>query len=79
MSSEAAYKEGLSHHAIMMAMSITAIVETLSIDGPLGWRVVFPLIAIYPGIVALIGWSLSPWSKPRHRGSPIRHESLHRA
>lgn len=56
-------KETTLHRIVLMAMSITLILQTMSIDGTLGWRVVFPLIAIYPGITALISWKLRPSRK----------------
>jgi len=68
------FKEETFHRISTMAMSIILIVETLSIDEPLGWRVIFPLLAIYPGIAALIGWDLFPSRDPftRHASANAR-------
>ena len=77
--SKAAFKQELLHRANMMGMSLTLIIETLGIDGPLGWNVVFPLIAVYPGIVALTGRSLRPWSRSRDRKSQVEYRNPHHA
>lgn len=58
MSHHFGLKETTVHRLVMMAASITLIVQTMSVDDPLGWRVIFPLVAIYPGIVALVGRKL---------------------
>ena len=80
MSHDPAINEELFHRVTMMIMSITLIVETLFMAGPLGWRVAFPLIAIYPGIAALIGWNLRPWTKmfgPDKHGAGIKYKNVH--
>lgn len=55
--------EEISHRATMLVLSITLVLATLSMEGPLGWRSVFPLIAIWPGIAALVGLQLAPWGR----------------
>lgn len=63
MSHDPQVNEEISHRAAMLVLSITLVLATLSMEGPLGWRSVFPLIAIWPGIAALVGLQLAPWGK----------------
>lgn len=63
MSHDPEVNEEISHRVTMLVLSITLVLATLSMEGPLGWRSVFPLIAIWPGIAALIGFHLAPWGK----------------
>ncbi len=63
MSHDLQVNEEISHRATMLAMSIMLVLATLSMEGPLGWRSVFPLIAIWPGIAAMVGVRLAPWSR----------------
>jgi hypothetical protein len=63
MSHDPQVNEGISHRITMLILSITLVLATLSMEGPLGWRSVFPLLAIWPGIAALIGLHLAPWGK----------------
>ena len=49
---------GATRRVSLMVLSLGLIVVTLATQGPLGWKVIFPLIAIYPGIIALTGWDL---------------------
>ncbi|MBK8162268.1 MAG: hypothetical protein IPK65_03695 [Gammaproteobacteria bacterium] len=63
MSHDPQVNEEISHRATMLVLSITLVLATLSMEGPLGWRSVFPLIAIWPGIAALVGLQLAPWGK----------------
>ena len=60
MSHHVGIRETTLHRIIMMTASIMLIVQTMSVDQDLGWRVIFPLIAIYPGIMALVGGKLRP-------------------
>ncbi|MBK9130996.1 MAG: hypothetical protein IPM20_05055 [Gammaproteobacteria bacterium] len=39
-----------------LAVSLTLITVPLLSSGVLGWEVILPLIAIYPGIAAITGW-----------------------
>jgi len=55
--------EEISHRVTMLILSITLLLATMSMDGPLGWRSIFPLIAIWPGITAFIGLRLAPWGR----------------
>lgn len=63
MSHDSQMNEEISHRATMLVLSITLVLATLSMEGPLGWRSVFPLIAIWPGIAALVGLQLAPWGR----------------
>ena len=63
MSHDSQVNEEISHRVTMLVLSITLVLATLSMDGPLGWRSVFPLIAIWPGIAALVGMQLAPWGR----------------
>jgi hypothetical protein len=63
MSHDPRMNEEISHRVTMLLLSIMLILSTLSMDGPLGWRAVFPLIAIWPGIAALVGLHLAPWGR----------------
>jgi len=56
MTSETSTNLGVAHRVFFMIMSLSLIVVTLTTDGSLGWKVVFPLLAISPGISALTGW-----------------------
>jgi len=49
-------KQGMAQRISLLILSIALIAVTLSMQGPLGWYVVLPLLAIVPGISALIGW-----------------------
>lgn len=70
MSHHFGLKETTLHRLVMMAASITLIIQTMSVDDLLGWRVIFPLVAIYPGIIALVGRKLkSPKAKLGAGGS----------
>lgn len=63
MSHDPQVNEEISHRVTMLVLSVTLVLATLSMDGPLGWRSVFPLMAIWPGIAALIGVQLAPWGR----------------
>jgi hypothetical protein len=63
MSHDPQVNEEISHRVTMLILSVTLVVATMSMDGPLGWRSIFPLIAIWPGIAAFIGLQLAPWGK----------------
>ena len=56
MTSETSTNLGIAHRVIFMILSLSLIVVTLTSDGSLGWKVVFPLLAISPGVSALTGW-----------------------
>jgi hypothetical protein len=60
MSRHIGIRESTLHRIIMMGTSLLLIVQTMSVDDELGWRVIFPLIAIYPGLAALLGFKLRP-------------------
>lgn len=49
-------KQGTAQRASLLILSFALISITLSMQGPLGWYAVLPLLAIVPGISALIGW-----------------------
>ena len=49
---------GATRRVSLMVLSLGMIAVTLATQGPLGWKVIFPLLAIYPGIIALTGWDL---------------------
>jgi hypothetical protein len=49
-------KQGIAQRASLLVLSFALITMTLAIQGPLGGYVVLPLLAIVPGISALIGW-----------------------
>lgn len=49
---------GTTQRVSLMVLSLGMIAVTLVTQGPLGWKVIFPLAAIYPGIIALTGWEL---------------------
>ena len=49
-------KQGMTQRISLLVLSIALISVTLSTQGPLGWYAVLPLLAIVPGISALIGW-----------------------
>ena len=63
MSHDTQVNEEIYHRATMLILSVTLVLATLSMEGPLGWRSIFPLIAIWPGIAALVGLQLAPWGK----------------
>ena len=50
---------GATQRVSLMVLSLGLIAVTLATQGPLGWKVIFPLLAIYPGIIALTGWDLA--------------------
>ena len=62
----------------MLVLSLALIVITLSTQGPLGWKVAFPLLAIYPGIIALTGWDpvyaamVALWSRISGAPAPVQ-------
>jgi len=49
-------KQGVAQRVSLLVLSLALISLTLSMQGPLGWYAVLPLLAIVPGISALIGW-----------------------
>jgi len=49
-------KQGVARRVSLLVLSLALITVTLSMQGPLGWYAVLPLLAIVPGISALIGW-----------------------
>jgi hypothetical protein len=49
---------GTTRRVSLMVLSLGLIAVTLATQGPLGWKVIFPLLAIYPGIIALTGRDL---------------------
>lgn len=63
MSHDNQVNEAISHRVTMLILSVTLVLATMSMDGPLGWRAIFPLIAIWPGIAAFIGMQLAPWER----------------
>lgn len=75
MSHDPQVNEEISHRVTMLILSITLVLATLSMEGPLGWRSVFPLIAIWPGIAALVGLQLAPWGKIF--GSKVKGDKVH--
>jgi len=48
--------QSIAQRTFMLFVSLVMIVATLSSAGPLDWRVILPLLAIYPGVSAFIGW-----------------------
>jgi len=48
--------QSVAQRAFKLFASLGMIAATLSTVEPLGWRVIIPLLAIYPGLSALIGW-----------------------
>jgi len=61
----------------MLFLSLALLVITLATQGPLGWKVVFPYLAIYPGIIALTGWDpvyavmVGLWSRITGTPAPV--------
>lgn len=80
MSHDPQVNEEISHRVTMLILSVTLVVATLSMDGPLGWRTIFPLIAIWPGIAALIGLQLAPWGRifgdARNRDTGVLYKDM---
>ena len=48
--------QSATQRVFMLFASLGMIAATLSTAGPLEWRVILPLLAIYPGVNAFIGW-----------------------
>ena len=71
-------KQGTAQRISLLILSIALIAVTLSMQGPLGWYVVLPLLAIVPGVSALIGWdpvfaaAVSLWNRNVIARSPIQ-------
>ena len=71
-------KQGKAQRISLLILSIALIAVTLSMQGPLGWYVVLPLLAIVPGISALIGWdpvfaaAVALWNRNAIARSPIQ-------
>lgn len=71
-------KQGMAQRISLLILSIALIAVTLSMQGPLGWYVVLPLLAIVPGIGALIGWdpvfaaAAALWNRLATARSPVR-------
>lgn len=56
MSNNPGTNQGVMQRIGLLLASVALIVVTLQAGGVLGWMVMLPLIAIYPGISALTGW-----------------------
>ena len=48
--------QSIAQRVFMLFASLVMIAATLLTAGPLEWRVILPLLAIYPGVNAFIGW-----------------------
>lgn len=56
MTNRTLINQSIAQRVFMLFASLVMIVATLSTAGPLEWRVILPLLAIYPGVSAFIGW-----------------------
>ena len=56
MLSNSSTNQGVMQRVGLLTVSIAMITVTLHSSGVLGWMVILPLAAIYPGISAITGW-----------------------
>ena len=56
MKNRTSTNQSVAQRVFMLFASLGMIAATLSTAEPLGWRVIIPLLAIYPGLSAFIGW-----------------------
>jgi len=56
MTNRTLINQSIAQRAFMLFASLGMIAATFSSAGPLEWRVIVPLLAIYPGVSAFIGW-----------------------